>query len=151
MGNTSDTMKPKQFLNSNLMMPDFLHKIRIRLAQFKIFFVASRRCSVSALLGVSASSNLNSKLFRFHRAHPNGQSWQVFKFLMRQKVERVRKCLMLLFMTSYKRTHSDNFYLNFHIHIFKKSKNLPRQGIVYFLVLCCDWLQKKMAKNSKVF
>ena len=84
------------------MIPDFPHDIRIRLALL-IFFVASWRCSVSALLAVSAklrqptgqrqsnvrtqqqnffigpilfeeslvSSNLNSKLFGFHCAHPN--------------------------------------------------------------------------------
>ena len=34
---------------------------------------------------------------------------------------------------------------------FKKSKNLPRQCIVYFLLLCCNWLQKKVADNSNFF
>ena len=39
-------------LNSNLMIPDFPHNIRIRLAQLKKKIVAPWRCSVSALLAV---------------------------------------------------------------------------------------------------
>ena len=76
------TMKPKYLvLNSNLMIPDFSHNIRIRLARLKNIFIVSWRCSVSALLAVSAfligpilflyyeeslvSSNLNSKYLVF--------------------------------------------------------------------------------------
>ena len=40
-------------LNSNLMIPDFPHNIRIRLSWLIFFFDASWRCSVSALLAVS--------------------------------------------------------------------------------------------------
>ena len=68
-----------QGLNSNLMITDLPHK---KIGPIKTFFVASWRCSVSVLLAVSVyceeslvSSNLNSKLFRFHCVRPNVGGW----------------------------------------------------------------------------
>ena len=67
-----------------LMIPDFPHNIKIRLAQFKIFCCVLTLlclCPVGCLSEteqrqdapkkIMASSNLNSKLLRFHCAHPN--------------------------------------------------------------------------------
>ena len=56
-------------LNSNLMIPDFPHNIRIRLAQLKFLFIASCLCPVGCLS--LEKLNLNSKQLRFHGAHPN--------------------------------------------------------------------------------
>ena len=59
----------KVVLNSDLMIPDFPHTIEIRLGP-SIFF------SMGTMLFLYyeeslVSSILNSKLFRFHSAHPN--------------------------------------------------------------------------------
>ena len=71
--------------NSNLMIPDFPHIIKIRLAPLRFSFVASWLCKVRMQLkkflmgpisflyyeeSLVVSSNLNSKLFWFHSAHP---------------------------------------------------------------------------------
>ena len=82
-------------LNSNLMKPDFPHNIRIRLAGLKFHFVAY--CGSAKLRQINirtqqnksiwptlflnyeeslVSSNLNSKLFRFHCVRP---SLHIFK------------------------------------------------------------------------
>ena len=91
----------KVVLNSNLMIPDFPHIIKIRLAPlffcllcldlanliFKDFFIKIRTkhssvllCTVNVRIFMNTSlwyeeslvsSNLNSKLFWFHSAHPN--------------------------------------------------------------------------------
>ena len=77
-------MKPKYVaLNSNLTIPGFPHNIEIRFAPSKKIFVAACQDATKYFfqLGQSyfytmrkvwyTSSNLNSKLFRFHSAHPN--------------------------------------------------------------------------------
>ena len=71
-------VETKVVLNSNLVIPDFPHNIKIRLApliffllrpDFAILFLYYEECLVS--------SNWISKLFRFHSAHPNVHTRQV--------------------------------------------------------------------------
>ena len=76
-------MKPKYVvLNSNLTKPGFPHNIEIRFAPSKKIFVAACQDATKYFFNWSnlifvhyeeslLSSNLNSKLFRFHIAHPN--------------------------------------------------------------------------------
>ena len=145
------------------MTPDIPHNIRIRLAQSKKNFVVSWRCkirmqqnnfSMGPILFLYyeeslVSSNLNSKLFRFHSAHSilhtcSLSSWLLsavsFKSLF--SIRRLSICFSIL-------ANLSSFPFIILCWILSSSTNF--KSLCRFLISCFALLNSPLSFSNSIF